>query len=304
MLAKELEQINFKNSNFYSKKTGIPAEVLIGMFFSESNFNAEILEEKDFDKRTRLYENIYTKSANVTAPYLQEYFKDLIVAKKLIFNIFKKECIGKSIIDIGCGSGAFLYVIAQTGLPYKTLYGLDVKKPTFPNDSVSDKIKCLQSSIIKFNVPQKFELAMLDNVYEHIAPDDKIFFMKSIADSLVIGGKLILIIPHRLFGPADWTLLKDRTFGGQEKAVCLHLDETTYRETILELKKNGFSNFVSPIPFIALNPLKQIFPNLRFPSIFFSFLEDSILMRKLKKIKFRGKCLFRMEVVIIAEKIN
>lgn len=296
--------INKENSSFYSTKTGLPVHVLEEMFVSESKFHEEILAENDFDKRTALYEYIYTKSAKATAPYLKEYFFDLIDAKKLILNIYKKEFEGKSIIDIGCGSGAFLYVVAQSGLSYKTLYGLDVKAPTFPKDAFSENIKTIQSSVIKFSVPQQFEAAMLDNVYEHIAPADKSFFLKALSDSLVIGGKLVLIIPSRLFGPADWTLLVDRTFSGNLEATCLHVDETTFKETMANLEKFGFGNFKSPIPFIALNPLKQIFPNFRLPSSFYAAIEDSLLMKLLKKIKFRGKSLFRMEVTIIAEKIK
>ncbi len=299
-----MQSIRKENSEFYSSKTGLPIEVLEEMYVSESKFHGEILDEDNFNKRTALYEYIYTKSAKATAPYLKEYFFDLIDAKKLILNIYKKEFQGKSIIDIGCGSGAFLYVVAQSGLTNKSLYGLDVKAPTFPKDEYSDRIKTIQSSVISFSVPQLFEAAMLDNVYEHIAPADKTYFLKSISDSLVIGGKLVLIIPSRLFGPADWTLLVDRSFSGNLEAKCLHLDETTFKEAILNLEKFGFGNFKSPIPFIALNPLKQIFPNFRLPSSFYSAIEGSALMNLLKKIKFRGKCLFRMEVTIIAEKIK
>ena len=299
-----MHSIDLESLKFYSIKTGIPHSVLEGMFQSESIFHNEILKEDDFDKRTALYEKIYTESANATAPYLKEYFKDIVEAKKLIFNIFKKEIKGKSIIDIGCGSGGFLYVVAQSGLAFKTLYGLDVKTPTFPKDQYSDQIECLQSSIVNFVVPKKFEVAMLDNVYEHIAPADKAFFLTSIANCLGLGGKLIVVIPSRLFGPGDWTLLVDRSFSANIEATCLHLDETTFKETMSNLKKFGFGNFKSPIPFVALNPLKQIFPNFRLPSSFYAALEDSLLLRILKRIKFRGKCLFRMEVIIIAEKIK
>jgi SAM-dependent methyltransferase len=296
--------IDQESITHYASKTGLPHEVLEGMFRSESVFHNEILKEKDFDKRTALYEHIYTQSANATAPYLKEYFKEIVEAKRLIFNIFKHDFVGKSIIDIGCGSGGFLYFIAKSGYSHKALYGLDVKTPTFPKDEFSNKIECQQSSIIKFSVPFKFEAAMLDNVYEHIAPADKGHFLNSVSDSLQIGGKLILIIPSRLFGPADWTLLADRTFSGSIEAQCLHLDETTFKETISNLKRYGFGNFKSPIPFVALNPIKQIVPNFRLPSSFYAFLEDSWFMKLCKKIHFRGKSLFRMEVIIVAEKIK
>ncbi len=299
-----MPSLNLENTKYYSNKFGLPIEVLENMYLNEQKFHNEILAEENFEKRTALYEHIYTQSAKATAPYLKDYFFDLIDAKKLIYNIFKKEIKGKSLLDVGCGSGAFLYVLAKEDSTQRKLTGLDVKTPNFPVDEISKKIDCLQSSVVDFEVDTKYETAMLDNVYEHIAPADKPFFLKSLSNSLQIGGKLILIIPNKLFGPADWTLLENMSFSGQKKASCLHLDETTFKETMENLKAYGFGNFKSPLPFVALNPLKQMFPNFRISSKVFAFLENSILIQLLKKIMFRGKCLLRMEVIIIAEKLN
>lgn len=292
------------NLEHYSNKNGLPTEVLAEMYEIESKFHDEILAESHFDKRQDLYSYVYTKSAELTEPYSKNYFDVLVEAKKKVLTVFKKEVIGKSVLDIGSGSGAFLYAIAKSGYPYKSLFGLDVKAPTLPADDLAEKIACYQRNVIDFEVPQRFEIAILDNVYEHIAPADKDLFLKSITKSIQIGGKLILLIPNRLFGPTDWTVLKDNTFSGKMKANCLHLDETTFSEVMTTLTKYGFSNFKSPIPFIVLYKLNQLFPNFRLPSSFYAFLEDSWLIRALKNIKFKGKSIMRMEVSIIAERIK
>lgn len=295
---------NLINLKYFSYKTGIPSEVLSEMYILEKNFFEKISNESDFNIRQELYSNVYTKSAELLEPYSKNYFEVLVKAKSKILNIFKKEVFGKSILDIGSGSGAFLYSIAKSGLPYKYLYGLDVKIPVLPNDSFSKEVKCFQRNVIDFELSDKFEVAILDNVYEHISLADKDLFLRSVAKSLELGGKLILIIPNRLFGPTDWTILEDNTHRGKIKANCLHLDETTYKEVIKNLKNYGFSNFVSPIPFIVLSRLNQIFPNFRLPSSVYSFIENSLFIKILKNIKFKGKSIMRMEVSIIAEKIK
>lgn len=292
------------NLKYFSDKSGIPSEVLAEMYTVEMNFFKNISNESDFHVRQGLYNHVYTKTAELLEPYSKNYFEVLVKAKSKILNIFKREVIGKSILDIGSGSGAFLYSIATSGLPYKSLYGLDVKAPVLPNDSFSKEIKCFQRNVVDFELPEKFEVAILDNVYEHISIADKDLFLSSISKSLEIGGKLILIIPNRLFGPTDWTILKDNTHTGKTKANCLHLDETTFKEVIETLKNYGFSNFVSPVPFIVLSKLNQIFPNFRLPSSIYSFIENSGFTRIFKNIKFRGKSIMRMEVSIIAEKIK
>jgi 2-polyprenyl-3-methyl-5-hydroxy-6-metoxy-1,4-benzoquinol methylase len=295
---------DLKNLKHYSNKNGLPIEVLAEMYKIESKFHAEILAEAHFDKRQDLYSNVYNKSAELTEPYSKNYFDVLVAAKKKVLKVFKKEVIGKSVLDIGSGSGAFLYSIAKSGYPYKSLFGLDVKAPTLPSDDLAKEITCYQRNVIDFEVPQQFEIAILDNVYEHIAPADKDLFLKSITKSIEVGGKLILLIPNKLFGPSDWTVLKDNTFSGKIEASCLHLDEITFSEVITTLTKYGFANFKSPIPFIVLYKLNQLFPNFRLPSAFYAFLEDSWLIRAFKNIKFKGKSVMRMEVSIIAERIK
>jgi SAM-dependent methyltransferase len=172
-----------------------------------------------------------------------------------------------------------------------------------PNDEFSKKVNCLQRNAIKFEVPEQFETAMLDNVYEHIAKSDKQFFLNSVSNSIKPGGKLILIIPHKAFGPSDWTSLIDNSFSGKLASHCVHLDETTFSDTILELKKHGFIKFYSPIPFIAFTGLRNYFSNLRLPSSWFAYIENNkFILNFLKLFKYKNRSFFRMQVIIVAEK--
>ncbi len=291
------------NLQRFSKETGMPPELFEEIYQLESKFYKDITQEPDFDKRQQLYSFIYQKVAELTSQYDPDYFLKLVEEKTKIAQLFRKELNGKSILDIGSGSGAFLYAIAKMKLPHKLLCGLDVKSPTLPIDEFSEKIMCLQRNAIKFTVPQKFEVAMLDNVYEHIAHQDKNFFLNSITNSLESGGKLILLIPHREFGPTDWTKLIDASFSGKLAAHCIHLDETTFADTVNQLKLHGFVKFSVVNPFKALVKLNDIFPNLRLPIGWFTYIESNKTLLKLMKLfKVNGRSFLRMQVAIIAEK--
>lgn len=292
-----------KNVNLFAKETGIPKELFEEIYALESDFFQKISKEPDFNKRQELYSFVYQKVAEITSDHNKDYFWDLVREKTKIASLFKNELQGKSIIDIGSGSGAFLYAISKMGINYKSLYGMDVKAPSLPKDDYSKKIDLLQQNAIKFSVPQPFEVAMLDNVYEHIALQDLDLFLDSVSKSLQPGGKLILLIPHKDFGPSDWTKLLDNTFSGAVNAHCLHLNETTYTETINALKKHGFVSFSAVNPFKTLVSLNTLFPNLRLPVGIFTFLEKSaFLTNLLKLIKINGRCFFRMQVSLIAQK--
>ena len=95
----------------------------------------------------------------------------------------------------------------QKKIPYKKLTGVDVFIPE--NLLHHPHIQFIPSGIINFSTEEKFELAFSDNVIEHLSPFDLMDHLRSVYESLVPGGKFILVMPNRLFGPMDVT----RIFG-------------------------------------------------------------------------------------------
>ena len=284
-----------------SQQSKVAKETLLAVYEMESDFYKKIMSENSFEARQKLYEYVYTKIGEILPTDLSAYFKARIPIKTRIAKCFRKEIENKSLLDVGCGDGTFLYSLSATGIKVASLYGLDIKPPSFPNDEISKKINCYQRNIIKFEVPQKFDTLILDNVYEHIAPQDKAFFLTSLTNSISPNGKIIMIIPHRGFGPTDFTKIIDNTFTGKLASHCVHLNETTFTDVIADLKAFGFSDFQTNIPFIAFAKIRDWFPNLRLPASLFAYLENSSFwMRIFRAIKYKGRALFRMEVVIIA----
>jgi len=286
-----------------SKKAGVSAAQMRQIYDLEHDFYQKIIREESFEARQKLYEHVYVAVSDFFNTDEAAYFQKLVGVKTKIVRQFEKEIKNKSLLDVGCGNGSFLYALSKAGIPTQNLYGLDIKAPLFPDDDAGRRINCYQRNIIRFEVPQQFDTLLLDNVYEHIAPKDKAFFLESLRKSLAPAGQIILIVPHRMFGPTDFTRIIDDTMTGRIPAQCVHLNETTFGDMVQDLSSIGFTDFYTNIPFITLSALRNWFPNLRLPVSWFVALEQNdFLMRLLRSIKYRGRCLFRMEVIIIGQK--
>jgi 2-polyprenyl-3-methyl-5-hydroxy-6-metoxy-1,4-benzoquinol methylase len=291
----------FPHIHTVSKRNGIPADKLREIYEMEHRFYQDIMTEPSFEARQKLYEFVYRRIHEIYSSPAKNYFLNRIPIKTKIAKQFRRELENKSLLDVGCGDGTFLYSLASSGIKTGELYGLDIKAPSFPDDQFGRKISCFQRNIIRFEIEKKFDNLILDNVYEHIAPQDKSIFLDSITAALAPKGKLIMIIPHRFFGPTDFTTIIDSSFRGKIPARCVHLNETTFTDVINDLKDRGFDDFRTTIPFIAFSSLRNWFPSLRISAQSFAKLENSRFWMKLfRSFLFRGKCLFRMEVIIIA----
>lgn len=276
----------------FSRASGIQKEKLKNAYKIESEFHSKIIFESDFEKRQALYADVYSKvhtlygkgGVNLNARIKQK--------KKFIW-LFGKELKNKSILDIGCGDGALLLALEKWGKA-KELCGIDISEIIAESSS---KINFIKSNILKFDLAEKFDVVVLDNVYEHICPADTPYLYNSINKVLKPGGKLILLAPNKLFGPWDVTRINDFTYSGNTPANGTHLNETTYKDLLPELEFNGYTNFKSIIPF---RRIMYFFKNLRLSSSVFKYLETN--SNFLKKFKFGQQSFFRFDVIIIAEK--
>lgn len=286
-----------------SKQLRVDPEILTKIYEMESKFSREIKKESSFEERQKLYEYIYTEVPKLFKEDQTNYFQQLIPKKTKIAYQFRKELEGKSVLDIGSGIGSFLYALKKSGIAVKETYGMDIKAAEYPAAEIEQlNIKFYQQNILDFKVDKAFDVIMMDNVYEHIAKADQEYFYRSLKSALKKGTKLIMILPHRMFGPTDYTRILDNTYTGKTEAQLVHLNESSFTEIMNDLKAQGFGNFKTTVPFIAFQALRNVFPNLRLPASWFSFIENNaFLMKLLYLIKKRNRPLLRMEVLIIAE---
>lgn len=294
------DEIFFPDIEAYSKEIGLSTDVLKEAYKIENHYHELLVNEKDGKKREKLYDEFYSNLLKFYGRTAKEdaSLDSRIATKDPQVSLFQKELKGKSIIDFGCGEGYFLMNI-QKNLPFKKLTGVDVFIP----DSLktNTEVNFIESGIIHFQTDEKFELAFSDNVIEHLAPLDLMDHLRSVYDSLLPGGKFILVMPNRLFGPMDVTRILDNSSSGKIEAKGGHLNESTYHEMVEALSKVGFGNFqtVLPIPKYKYT----VFKNNRIKTNGIIGIEKSkFLLNIFRGIKVNGRCPIRFTVTLICQK--
>lgn len=284
----------------YSKEIGLSPDILKEAFKLENHYHKLLVNEKDAKKREALYDEFYSNLLQFYGRTAKEdgSLEGRIATKDPQVTLFEKELKGKSIIDFGCGEGYFLMNI-QKKIPYKKLTGVDVFIPE--SLKKHPHIQFITSGIINFASREKFELAFSDNVIEHLSPLDLMDHLRSVYESLVPGGKFILVMPNRLFGPMDVTRILDNSSSGRIQAQGGHLNESTYHEMVSALTKIGFVNFetVLPIPRFKYSTFK----NNRIKTNWIIGIEQNkFLLNIFRGIKVKGRCPVRFTVTLICQK--
>lgn len=274
----------------FSSDIGIHENILVKAFEVEKEFHFKILNEIDSEKRKKLYREVYN---TVHSLYDRAKLPAKQNPKINLVNKFGHAFDGRSIIDVGCGNGDLLRAIRETGKP-KRLIGVDGSEYVLSNSDPD--IDFVKSDIIDFNLEDKFDFVFSDNVIEHIAPADLESHLTSITRILKPNGKLIILMPNRLFGPSDVTRIFDYTYTNKIPAQGTHINETTYTEMIEVLEKHGFNKFKTIIP---LPKIRSIFPELRFNAKIISFLEKKEwFIQLLYNFKYKGKCVLKLDIFL------
>ena len=150
---------------------------------------------------------------------------------KFIFQVPKNQ----SIFDVGCGNGAFLFLLATFREP-KKLYGVDVSennlsivKNIFPNtkynkvNNISDWPK------------ENFNVITVIDVLHHIKPEEQHEFINKILNKIKPGGTLIIKdMSTKPWYCAIMNTIHDLIFANQ----LIHY--FPFNELIQIIKKNGF----------------------------------------------------------------
>lgn len=293
------KKIRFPHIDEYSKETGLSSEILKEAFNIENYFHKLLIKEKNDIVREKLYREFYKKLLSFYGRTGNDENQKINIEKKnKQVILFGNELKNKSVIDFGCGEGSFLMNI-QKNIPHKKLLGVDIFIPE--SLKKNKKIEFVSSSIINFKTEKKFDVAFSDNVLEHLSVLDYEQHLKSVYNSLNPGGKFILILPNRLFGPGDITRIIDNSSSGKTLAQGGHLNESTYNEMASFLKKTGFINFKSvlPIPILKYSYLKNFRINIGWIK---SIEKNNLLLKFFRKLKIKGRCTIRFTVTIICEK--
>ena len=275
----------------FSHDVGLSADILVRSFALEKAFHHDMRTEADPARRRVMYNELYTRVFEIYGAEFRINLEAEAGPKDAMVEMLRPELQGRAILDIGCGAGEFLLSCARKVEPSRLL-GIDV----FAKDmDVGERhLRFRRADVIRFDLGERFDVVVTDNVMEHIAPQDVEDHLASIHNALEPGGLLMIFTPNRHFGPWDVTRILDDTYAGNVPAQGSHLHEYTHAELAETLTHAGFVDLhaIHPKARIGLRPAQRrtgIEPLLRGE-------RQAALMRRLKTVDKR----FRLQAFEIA----
>ncbi len=295
-MTKNHDYLEFPDIHKYAISENLTEEVLVKAFGVEKHYHRLLLNEKDFDKRMQLYDEFYSQLIPIYGRDTSSI--DGINLKDKYVKLFSKELENASVIDYGSGQGHMLQSIDKQ-LKTKSLTGIDV---VIPEDLKSHKrIRFIESNIINHEFEEQFDVAFSDNVLEHLVPQDAQIHLENIFKNLNPTGKLIIIMPNKLFGPWDVTRIKDFSQSGQLAAQGGHVNESTHTEMARQLKRIGFKEVSTILPIPKLK--YSLFKRVRIETQWIERIENNpVLLKLFRSVKVRGVCQLKFPVTLIAKK--
>lgn len=139
--------------------------------------------------------------------YFETYFRKVNVLSKKgyeksakFYNSFYGDFLPKNrnvkILDLGCGTGQFLYFLEKQG--YKNYYGIDISKQQiqFCKNKITERVEV--ADIFEFLKDKKnnFDIIVANDVFEHLPKNRLIEFSKLIHISLKNNGILLIKVPN------------------------------------------------------------------------------------------------------------
>jgi 2-polyprenyl-3-methyl-5-hydroxy-6-metoxy-1,4-benzoquinol methylase len=212
----------------------------------EKEYARRILETpKGSDERRRVFRQAYS---DVIGNIIEQYnpgggetsYTDMVVGiVKVLHKVLRKP--KPSVLDLGCGSGHLVVGLAKAGYD---VYGIDVSEASVAEAKrdlaafgKSDRV--MHADILDYNAPAKFDIIVMDNVIEHLVPDETSDILAKCYEMLAQDGYLVVLTPHSFSGPHDISRYFV-PFGS--KAQGFHLKEFTFTEMDECLKVSGFDD--------------------------------------------------------------
>jgi len=143
--------------------------------------------------------------------------------QKLILDQLEKESFN-SLIDIGCGDGRFISEVAKR-YPHTRLLGIDYSKRAIQlAKAMNPELKYKTIDITRSSIADRFDVATLIEVLEHLSTDQVPSFLKAASALINDKGCLVLTVPHTN------TPLSDKHYQHYERKQLYDLLNKHFRE--------------------------------------------------------------------------
>lgn len=267
----------------------------------EKEYAQKILETPKGEARNQIITRAYDEINSLVNKYRTDGIRGHSNSTlKIIANLISKN---DHLLDYGCGGGELVNLLNKKG--YRA-DGFDVSSVTIERAQKSQDInnKFIVGDLNQ--IENKYDLIVMDNVIEHIAPDEIKDTLSKIRNILKDNGKLLIITPHRFSGPHD---ISGHFIKLGSKAQGLHLKEFDLEQLVREVKECNYGNIfgylfnprITEIINIYIKPNKLWLKKSMFLEKIFSFkIFNSALKLNKKLTKVFIALMF--PTIIIAEK--
>jgi len=271
-------------------------------YLLERYFHEKILNERNPQKRKRLYHEAYCEIYS----FFEKYYplKKTFGGTPQLMDIFKDQFKNRIVVDYGCGYGITTRQIAKYA---KQSIGVEItdKLVHFATECANPNNTNFYT-VEKFNriyKPASIDLFFSIEVAEHLHPQDLEIHLYESYIKLKKGGSYILITPHRFSGPHD---ISSFFLPRGSAAQGLHLREYSYEEIVNIFKKVNFRNLKALLTSYGIGIMRSRFDipsKLLFLDVFHKVLLEKVIPKKIFTIKKLSK-LFKLDsICIIAHKI-
>jgi 2-polyprenyl-3-methyl-5-hydroxy-6-metoxy-1,4-benzoquinol methylase len=210
----------------------------------EKQYARQIRETpKGSDERRQLFQEAYS---DVIGNIIDKYdpgggetnYTDTVsgVVNSLLSRSRKRKA---RVFDLGCGSGHLLVALARNG---HDVYGVDVSQSSIAQAKQdlrafgqSDHVQ--HGDFLDYDAPTSFDVIVMDNVIEHLVPDETHDILTKCYEMFNQDGYLIVLTPHSFSGPHD--VSKHFLPFGSE-AEGFHLKEFSFTDMNEYLRRAGF----------------------------------------------------------------
>ena len=205
---------------------------------------ARHLLESDLSDRAKVYSEVYAELFRDLPDHPQAIEKTATRARRvhtllaLLIPLLGRD---KTFLEVGCGDAVLSAAIA----PYAARsYALDVTDALIDRSTMPQNLDCLITSGTEIPLPERsIDVALSDQLMEHLHPDDVTAQLKEIFRVLRFGGTYHCITPNRVTGPHDIS----RLFGYE--ASGFHLREYDSSSLLHLFEQAGFRRvrFIVPL---------------------------------------------------------
>lgn len=148
---------------------------------------------------------------------------------------------GKTCLEIGAGTGALCKALALRDFEVTGIDCVAWQEWQSIESETAGRARFQACALRAFeSPPSSFDLCVLDNVLEHLAPGDYETAIARAFELLAPGGWAVVVMPNALTGPHDLTKY---FLEPGERAQGAHLNERTLFGLSRDLRRAGFRGF-------------------------------------------------------------